>query len=62
MKNNRSQLLNEVFVIGARDVVRTIQKDLDELYEKRDNLESMISEKERDLEHYNRKIKELGGS
>lgn len=62
MKNNRSQLLNEVFVIGARDVVRTIQKDLDELYEKRDNLESMISEKERDLEHYNRRIKELGGS
>jgi len=58
----KNKLLNEVFVIGARDVVRAIQKDLDELYEKRDNLESMISEKERDLEHYNRRIKELGGS
>src|SRR5690625_1151579 len=59
--NTNSHLLSKAFIIGAKEVVRTIQEDLDELYTERDNMNSMISEKERVLEFYNKKIKEFSG-
>jgi|GEM_PF-3317618 len=59
--NASSHLLSKAFIIGAKEVVRTIQEDLDELYEKRDSMNPMISEKERVLEFYNKKIKEFSG-
>src|SRR5690554_3378523 len=59
--NTSSHLLSKAFIIGAKEVVRTIQEDLDELYEKRDSMNPMISEKERVLEFYNKKIKEFSG-
>ena len=52
-------LLNKAFIIGAKEVVRTVQEDLDELYAVRDRMDSMISEKKRALEFYNKKIKEF---
>jgi len=53
-------ILNKAFIIGAKEIVRTIHEDLDELYTERDSMDSMISEKKRALEFYNKKIKELG--
>jgi|SRR5690625_2240193 len=53
-------LLNEAFIIGAREIVRLTQEDLDELYTERDRMDSMISEKEMALARYTKKIKELG--
>lgn len=57
----KSHFLNEAYIIGAKEIVRKIQEDLDELYTERDNISSRISEKERDLEFYNKKIKEFSG-
>ena|SRR5690625_376808 len=59
--NTNSHLLSKAFIIGAKEVVRTIQEDLDELYAERDRMDSMISEKKRALEFYNKKIKEFSG-
>jgi|SRR5690625_2650300 len=59
--NTSSHLLNEAFIIGAKEIVRATREDLDEQYKNRDNMNSMISEKERVLEFYNKKIKEFSG-
>lgn len=59
--NTSSHLLSKAFIIGAKEVVMAIREDLDELYTERDNISSRISEKERDLEFYNKKIKEFSG-
>ena len=59
--NTSSHLLNKAFIIGAKEIVKATREELDGLYTERDRIDSMISEKKRALEFYNKKIKEFSG-